>query len=146
MNAAAGTVLAFDYGTKQIGIAVRRAPLDFATPLTVLRSGKESPRWDDIETILHEWQPAVCVVGLPVNMDGSESELASKCRRFARQLEGRFAHLLQFRICLQDERLSSHEAKEMLAEGRGSPASKNAAADSLAAKVILERWLAVHTP
>lgn len=147
MNSAViqGNVLGFDFGLRQIGIAVLSAPMSFSTPLCVLRSRGEKPDWQALESVIKEWQPTLCVVGLPLNMDGTAGELDRRVRRFARQLEGRFAAQYGFHLALQDERLSSHEAKELLAEqGSGGDYVRNPA-DSLAAKVILDRWASANT-
>lgn len=139
-----GTVLGFDYGQRQIGVAVLSAPMNFSTPLCVLRSRDEKPDWQALEAVIKEWQPTVCVIGLPLNMDGSAGALDARVRRFARQLEGRFGTQYGFSMMLQDERLSSHEAKEMLREQGSSGNYVSSPADSLAAKVILDRWRAAQ--
>ena len=95
--------------------------------------------------MLKEWQPCTCVVGLALNMDGSNSEIGERCARFSRQLEGRFGHSYGFSVELQDERLSSVEAKEMIAELHTDANYHQTPADSLAAKIILERWFAKQT-
>lgn len=139
-----GTVLGFDFGLRQIGVAVLSAPMNFSTPLCVLRSRDEKPDWPALEAIIKEWQPKLCVIGLPLNMDGTAGALDSRVQRFARQLEGRFGKQYGFSTALHDERLSSHEAKEMMHEqGSGRDFIRNPA-DSLAAKVILDRWVAAQ--
>ncbi|MFK7731339.1 MAG: Holliday junction resolvase RuvX [Pseudomonadales bacterium] len=135
-----GTVLGFDFGLRQIGVAVLSAPMSFSTPLCVLRSRGEKPDWQALESVIKEWQPKLCVIGLPLNMDGSAGELDSRVKRFARQLEGRFGTQYGFSTTLHDERLSSHEAKEMMSEQGSSRDYVQNPADSLAAKVILDRW------
>lgn len=135
------TILGIDFGLKQIGFAVVSRPVDIATPLTVVHCRKGKPDWNAVEKILREWRPSVCVIGLALNMDGTESEFSRLCRRFANQLEGRLANTYSFSVELHDERLSSMEAKQLLAEHQGRPDYKARPADSLAAKVILESWL-----
>lgn len=140
----AQTIIGIDYGLKQIGIAVLSRPVDIATPLTVILCRKNKPDWQALENVLREWQPSRCIIGLPVNMDGSESDFSRQCRRFAAKLEGRLGSTLGFAVELHDERLSSMEAKNLLAENPGSSGAANykmRPADSLAAKVILESWL-----
>ncbi len=139
------TILGFDFGLRQIGIAVVSAPMSFATPLCVLRSRGDTPDWQALESVIKEWQPDVCVVGLPLNMDGSPGELDSRVKRFARQLEGRFSARYGFVIALQDERLSSHEAKELMSNHGGRANYVQTPADSLAAKVILDRWISANS-
>lgn len=139
------SLLGFDYGTRQIGVALLQTQLDFATPLCVLRSKKNKPDWHAIETLCKEWQPSKCIVGLALNMDGSDSELGDRCKRFSRQLDGRFGSSYGFTVELQDERLSSVEAKELIRDLQAEANYLKTPADSLAAKIILERWLASHS-
>ncbi|MEM8496932.1 MAG: Holliday junction resolvase RuvX [Pseudomonadota bacterium] len=139
-----GTVLGFDFGLRQIGVAVLSAPMKFSTPLCVLRSRGEKPDWQALEKIINEWQPELCVIGLPLNMDGTTGTLDSRVQRFARQLEGRFGKQYGFSTTFHDERLSSHEAKELMHEQGSSGDYVRNPADSLAAKVILDRWVAAQ--
>lgn len=139
-----GTILGFDFGLRQIGIAVLSAPMNFSTPLCVLRSRDEKPDWQALEAVIKEWQPTLCVIGLPLNMDGTPGALDDRVQRFARQLEGRFAQQYGFTTALHDERLSSHEAKEMMQEQGSGDDYVRRPADSLAAKVILDRWFAAQ--
>jgi putative Holliday junction resolvase len=127
------TFLGFDYGTKRIGVAVGQSITRSANPLTALNSSNEKPDWERIARLIEEWKPAQLVVGLPYNMDDSESQVTDKARRFARQLEGRF-HLP---VNLVDERLTSHEAQQ----GLPSAAEFDGRLDAVAAKLILETWL-----
>ena len=126
------TVLGFDYGTRKIGLASGSALTGTGNPLPAIACPRQAPDWDAIAAHVGEWQPAALVVGLPLNMDDSESELSRRARRFARQLEGRF-HLPAW---LVDERLSTREARERLGENyRGGADPK---VDSLAAVLIIE--------
>jgi putative Holliday junction resolvase len=128
-----GTLLGFDYGPRKIGVAVGQTITGSASPLTTIRSHGERPDWARIEGLIREWQPKAAVVGLPYNMDDSETELAPRARRFARQIEGRFG----LRVHLVDERLTSLEARRQL----GREASSLEVVDAMAAKLILETWL-----
>ncbi|MCK9505223.1 MAG: Holliday junction resolvase RuvX [Porticoccaceae bacterium] len=131
---AAITALAFDYGVKQIGIAVGQTLTGTAAPVTVIKAQNGQPDWQQLEKILHNWAPGLLLVGLPLNMDGSESEFCLRARKFARRLQGRFGIKTQ----MVDERLSTREAKSR--DGyresyRSSPI------DNIAAQIILEAWL-----
>jgi putative Holliday junction resolvase len=128
-----GTLLGFDYGPRKIGVAVGQTITGSASPLTTIRSHGERPDWARIEGLIREWQPKAAVVGLPYNMDDSETELAPRARRFARQIEGRFG----LQVHLVDERLTSLEARRQL----GREASSLELVDAMAAKLILETWL-----
>jgi len=128
-----GTLLGFDYGPRKIGVAVGQTITGSASPLTTIRSHGERPDWARIEGLIREWQPNAAVVGLPYNMDDSETELAPRARRFARQIEGRFG----LQVHLVDERLTSLEARRQL----GREATSLEVVDAMAAKLILETWL-----
>lgn len=131
-----GTVLAFDFGEKRIGVAMGESVLKIAHPLTTIASEVNDVRFGAIEKLIAEWQPAQLVVGLPLHMDGTEHEMTQRCRRFARQLEGRF----RLPVALMDERLTSAEAEDMLAEqGRRGKQNKHLI-DQVAAQRILQAW------
>jgi putative holliday junction resolvase len=127
------TLLGFDFGPRKIGVAVGQTVTGSASALTTVRSRGEKPDWSRIEQLVGEWQPDGAVVGLPYNMDDTETELAPNARRFARQLQGRFG----LDVHLVDERLTSLEARRQL----GKDATSLEAIDAMAAKLILETWL-----
>ena len=136
----AQTVLAFDFGRKRIGIASGDTVTRQAAPrgaVAVMRSG---PDWQAVERAVRTLAPAVLVVGAPYNADGSEGTLLADARRFAAELEHRFALPVQ----LIDERFSSLEASEALKTRRASGVRRRrvtrADIDSAAATVILGRW------
>ena len=132
------SLLCFDYGTKSIGIAVGQTITQTANPLIDLKAKDGIPNWDEIKKILDEWRPDLLIIGLPLNMDGSESELSQRAKKFANRLHGRFG----LPITMADERLSSFEAKGEIIQQTGSRDFKKNNVDSLAAKVILEGWFA----
>jgi putative pre-16S rRNA nuclease len=129
-----GTVLAFDFGTKRIGVAVGDLVLRIAHPLVTLESTQNEQRFGAIAALIKEWQPVFLVVGLPAHMDGSEHEISKLCRRFALQLEQRF----KLRTVLVDERLSSHAAELALAES--GAAHNKMLIDQVAAQHILQSF------
>jgi len=134
--------LAFDYGTRQIGVAVGQTLTGSAEPLINLRARDGIPDWEQIGKLIKEWKPDILIVGLPLNMDGSESEMSARASKFARRLEGRFQLPAQ---CI-DERLSTFEAKQQLRDQRRTPNSyRENPVDSLAAALLLETWLASQT-
>lgn len=132
----AETVLAFDYGTRWIGVAVGQSITATASPLSPLQARDGVPDWQQLEKLIAEWRPQRLVVGKPLNMDGSESELSRRADKFARRLHGRFG--LPVAQC--DERLSSFEAKGQILEQKGSREFKSENVDSLSAVLILESW------
>ena len=136
------TALAFDYGHKRIGVAAGDSVTRRARPVTTLEAGGAGIDWKKIEALVAEWQPAVLVVGVPLNADDSSGELARDAQRFARGLR-RFQGLP---VDLIDERFSSLEAADALKDARASGRRKRrvqrADVDAAAACVILERWFA----
>ena len=130
-----GTILAFDFGKKRIGVAMGELELKMTHPLTTI-SEKADARFPAIEKLIQEWQPVRLIVGLPKYSDGTEHEMSEQCRRFARQLQGRF----NLETELVDERYTSVEAEAMLAEmGRGGEQDKHLI-DQLAAQRILQAY------
>jgi len=135
------TALAFDYGTKKIGVAVGQSITQTASPLAVLPARDGVPDWDTIEKLVKEWQPDVFIVGMPFNMDGSNNDMTTRAQKFIQRLSGRFS-LPCYSI---DERLSSREAKDIrknMAEAHGKKYNGKDAIDSIAAQLILENWFA----
>jgi putative Holliday junction resolvase len=135
-NLAAKTVLCFDYGTKTIGVAVGQTITQTANPLIDLKARDGIPNWQQIEQLLEEWQPDLLLVGLPLNMDGSFSEISQRAKKFANRLHGRFGLTIE----MADERLSSFEAKGEIIQQTGSRQFKQRNIDSVAARIILESW------
>jgi putative Holliday junction resolvase len=138
-------IIAFDYGTRFIGVAVGQSITGTASPLPALPAKDGTPNWEQIGVLLAEWQPQRLIVGLPLNMDGTASEMSQRAEKFARRLHGRFG----LPVSTWDERLSSYEARgEMLAhskEIRGNQNFRASGVDSLSARLILESWFAART-
>ena len=132
MSGGAATALCFDYGEKRIGVAVGQTVTGTATPLATLAARDGTPDWSRVAALVAEWSPDALVVGLPLNMDGTEQALTARARRFANRLRGRHRLPLHF----ADERLSTREAR---AREDGAPREGR---DALAAQVILEGWMA----
>jgi putative Holliday junction resolvase len=130
------TVLCFDFGMKRIGVAVGQTLTANARPLMVLSAQNGAPAWDQVSQLIEQWQPQALVVGLPLAMDGTESDITKAAKRFGNRLNGRY-HLPVYTM---DERLSSMEAEELQKSG----GVKTESVDSLAAAIILESWLAEY--
>ncbi|MGB9095830.1 Holliday junction resolvase RuvX [Erwinia sp.] len=130
------TLLAFDFGTKSIGVAIGQQLTGTARPLTALKAQDGTPDWNKIEALLKEWEPDRVVVGLPLNMDGTEQPLTARARKFANRIHGRFG----VQVDLHDERLSTVEARAELFERGGFRALSKGSVDSLSAVIILESW------
>ena len=133
------TALAFDFGTKSIGCAVGQSITGTAQALPAFKAQDGTPNWDAIEKCLKEWKPDVVVVGLPLNMDGTEQELTLRARKFANRLQGRFGVNVQ----LQDERLTTTEARSEIFDRGGFRALKKGKVDGISACLILESWFDV---
>jgi putative holliday junction resolvase len=132
-------LLAFDYGTKNIGVASAQTITKTANSLPGLKAKDGIPDWNQIEKLLAEFKPDLVLVGLPLNMDGSESELSTRAKKFANRIHGRFG----VKVEMIDERLSSFAAKgEVISQG-GSRDYKHNPVDSIAARILLEDWLAI---
>jgi len=119
-----GTVLAFDFGTRRIGVAVGTIAAATARPLCVIPAGA-AQTWARIATLIAQWQPKLLVVGIPRHPDGTAHEMTGRCERFARQLQGRFG----CEVARVDERYSS------------AVIGGSTARDDEAAAVILRQWL-----
>jgi putative holliday junction resolvase len=121
------TLLAFDYGAKKCGVAMGNTLLKQARPLDIILEATRDGRFKRIEALLKRWQPERLVVGLALTPDGGEQYASQHCRRFARQLEGRFG----LPVVLVDERGSSIEAQKI---------TGNEPDDAVAAAIILQRY------
>lgn len=127
-------VIGFDFGTHSIGVAVGQTVTGTASPLTALKAKDGQPNWDAVAKLLADWQPELLVVGLPLNMDGTEQPLTDLARKFANRLHGRFG----IKVALQDERLTTVAAKEDLFGRGGYKQLQKGKVDSAAAQLILE--------
>ena len=140
--AATGSIyLGFDFGLKRIGMAVGDALTRSARPLPTIANGRE-PDWNALAKALKEWRPAGCVVGLPVDLDGNHQAITGNARAFAETLRTRYG----VPVFLCDERLSSRAADDELrgarADGRMNRRVRKGDRDGVAARLILEQWLA----
>ncbi|HEX9673546.1 MAG TPA: Holliday junction resolvase RuvX [Burkholderiales bacterium] len=133
-----GTVLAFDFGTKRIGVAVGDFETRLAHPLAAIAAVENRARFAAIGQLVAEWRPARLVVGIPVHADGTEHPVGRLARRFAQRLHGRFG----LRAELVDERLTSREAEGLLRAAGARGARLKAGLDSVAAQRILESYFA----
>ena len=138
-------VLAFDFGQRRIGVACGDTVSRSASHARTLTSGSERVPWEEVDALMREWRPAVLVVGLPYNVDDSESAAAARARSFAGALAARYGLAVE----LVDERYSSMEALDRLRQARASGLRKRRVAksdvDAGAARIILERWFSQKT-
>jgi len=127
------TILAFDYGTRRIGVAVGNTETRVSQALKTMAAQNADGLFREIEHLLKEWQPDQIIVGLPTHPDGTEHEMTAKAKRFGNQLHGRF-HLP---IIWVDERYTS-------AVLEGNPQMHDNL-DAHSAALILEQYFAENT-
>ena len=141
-HATTGTLLAFDFGEKRIGVAVGETLLQQAHPLTTIRSEVNAERFAAIAALINEWKPARLIVGRPVALDGTPHTMTARCTRFANQLRGRFGLPVDY----AEERYSSVEADARLREAGHDARSAKEHVDALAAQIILQHYFDHLTP
>ena len=130
------TVLAFDFGTRRIGVALANTVTRVAHPLTTLDRADSSTQLDAIAALIGEWQPSALVVGLPLHADGAPHATTARARRFARDLEARFG----LPVAMVDERYTTQVAARtagVAGHGRAGRGRR----DEAAAQIILQAWL-----
>lgn len=130
------TVIGFDFGKKYIGVAVGQEMTGSASPLGSIKANDGIPNWDSLAKYLKEWQPDLIVVGLPLNMDGSEQQLTLDAKKFGSRIAGRFGLKVEF----QDERLTTADAKEQLFSRGGYKNLKKDNIDAESARLIIESF------
>ena len=123
-------IVAFDYGTKKIGVAVGQTETYTSSPLQIIYNDHEKTNWNEIRMLIDEWKPDLILIGKPINMDGTESEIMKKVDNFFKKLQ----KLSNTKCEYIDERLTTFEAKEILGE------SKVAEVDAHAAKILIDNW------
>lgn len=131
------TFLGFDFGMKNIGVAVGQDLTHTANPLTVIKARKGIPNWGQIQALIDQWQPQQLIVGLPFSMDGTEQEMTQAARRFGNRLNGRFHLPVEW----QDERLSTFETLDQLGIQSKMQSNNREDVDRISAQLILQSWL-----
>lgn len=130
------SIMGFDFGKKYIGVAIGQEITGSASPLGSIKANEGVPHWDNVEKYLKEWQPDLLVVGLPLNMDGTEQQLTKDAKKFGNRLHGRFG----YQVAFQDERLTTADAKERLFAQGGYKNLKKDNIDAESAKLIIESF------
>jgi putative holliday junction resolvase len=131
------TYLAFDFGTKKIGMAVGQTVTMSANPIDTIATHLKGPDWPQIEKVIKQWQPSALIVGIPLNMDGTAQPITRKAKLFLTELQNRTG----LPVYGVDERLTTVEAKQILYELGGYKALQKISVDSFAAKLMLESWM-----
>ncbi len=129
-------IAALDVGSKRIGVAVSDPEGHFIHPVSVIERRSIKHDLQAVDTLLASREVDRVIIGLPLNMDGSEGRMARAARAFA----GRFEEATGLSVEFQDERLSTFEARDRLAPRGESRGRKKHPVDALAAVVILESW------
>ena len=129
-------IMAFDFGTQKTGMAVGSSLIESATPLSLFPMRDGIPNWDELLKLVKQHQPNLFLVGLPLNMDDSESELSTRARKFARRLR----HQTNITTWMVDERLTTREARDELDHYQAQGRAKKLSADSIAAALFIESW------
>ena len=134
-------LLGFDFGMKRIGIAVGQMITQTARALTTLSADQGMPQWKEVDKIVKTWYPDALVVGIPLNMDGTEQPLTEAARQFVRALEDRF----KLPVYGIDERLTTKAAREQVFNQGGYKALQGGQIDSIAAQLILQNWISMQS-
>ena len=123
-------IVAFDFGTKKIGVAVGQTETFTSSPLQIIYNDHEKTNWNEISILIEEWNPDLILVGKPLNMDGTESDIMKKVDKFLNKLE----KISKVQCEYVDERLTTFEAREMLGENKVDDV------DAHAAKILIDNW------
>jgi putative holliday junction resolvase len=126
------TILAFDYGTRRVGVAVGNTEMRISQALKTIAVTSPDALFQELGNLLKEWQPDQIIVGLPTHPDGSEHEMTAKAKRFGNQLHGRF----NLPVSWVDERYTS-------AVLEGDPQMHDNL-DAHSAALILEQYFAEY--
>ena len=128
-------IIAFDYGEKKIGVAVGQTSTNTSSPLQIIFNKDNKTNWISISSLLDEWKPDLILLGKPLNMDGSDSEIIEKSRiSFNKELKSIYDADIEF----VDERLTTFEAQEILKD------EKHDNVDAHAAKILIDNWFDIN--
>ena len=127
-------IIAFDYGEKKIGVAVGQTSTNTSSPLQIIFNKDNKTNWVSISSLLDEWKPDLILIGKPLNMDGSDSEIMKKVDKFYKELKSIYDADIEF----VDERLTTFEAREILKD------EKHDNVDAHAAKILIDNWFDIN--
>lgn len=133
-------MIAFDFGLRRIGMAIGQTLTQTARPLITLYAKEGTPNWQELAKLMKKWRPDALVVGIPLNMDGTEQPISQHARAFANLLKEKY-NLPVFEM---DERLTTKDARERLFAEGGFKALQDGQVDQVAAQLILQNWFADH--
>ena len=123
-------IVSFDFGTKKIGVAVGQTETGTSSPIEIILNKNNTINWTGNESVLNEWKPKLILVGKPLNMDGSDSDIMVKVNIFFKKLE----KISKVPCEYVDERLTSFEARQNLSD------LKTDLIDAHAAKILIDHW------
>ena len=126
-------IVAFDFGTKKIGVAVGQTVTNSSSPLQVIFNKNNRVNFDEINILLKEWKPDIIIIGKPLNMDGTDSEIMKEVERFYQKLKNIYEAKFEY----VDERLTTFEARQILDE-------KKVEVDANAAKILIDNWFELN--
>ena len=135
MTEGLGVVMAFDYGLRNIGIAIGQNITKSASTFYSIKAKEGKPDWIKLDSIVEEWQPSLFIVGDPFNMDGTKSDFQKRISKFSSELKKRY----DVRVHMMDERLTTKEAKERI-KNEVNELKGSANKHSISAQIILEDW------
>jgi putative Holliday junction resolvase len=133
-------LIAFDFGMKRIGVAIGQTITQTARPLDTIQAKDGVPNWNAIQHLIKKWLPDALIVGIPLNMDGTNQKISQHAREFAQRLRERF----KLPVYETDERLTTKDAREQLFNTGGYKALQDGQVDRVAAQLILQNWFAEH--
>ena len=136
MNLESRVIVAFDFGLKHIGVAIGQEITNTAQTFFSLHAKEGEPDWNKLDILIKEWKPKLFVVGNPLNMDGSDSEIKKKSDKFSNLINKRY----NIPVELMDERLTTREAKERLKSEKHNLITGSADSHQISAQIILESW------
>ena len=128
-------VMAFDYGLRNIGIAIGQNITKSASTFYSVKAKKGTPDWIRLDAIVEEWRPDLFIVGDPFNMDGTKSSFQKRISKFSLELKKRY----EIRVHMMDERLTTKEAKERIMN-QSNGLKRSIDEHSISAQIILEDW------
>lgn len=127
-------IVAFDFGEKKIGVAVGQTSTYTSSPLQVIFNNHDKVNWNEISILLEEWKPELILIGKPLNMDGTDSEIMKKVDAFYKKLESLYDAKFEY----VDERLTTFEARDILKENNVETVDANAA------KILIDNWFNIN--
>ena len=127
-------IVAFDFGEKKIGVAVGQTSTYTSSPLQVIFNNHDKVNWNEISVLLEEWKPELILVGKPLNMDGTDSEIMKKVDIFYKKLKSLYDAKFEY----VDERLTTFEARDILKENNVETVDANAA------KILIDNWFEIN--